>query len=142
MQFARQQYRQRPTKWHFLNRYYTIQRGSWADVREKQKQLLVEGRISVQAYNFDYNLETCQGWKWISERIAKAFKKPDPLAAMNQINIYRLEQCVEDVEKNLDRILAFMVDQESRPLEETEGFKYNAKWNVPLAERQAIAASN
>ena len=141
MQFARQQYRQRPTKWHFLNRFYSIQREGWKGVREQQKQLLVEGRISVQAFTVDHNLETCQGWKWIQDRIAKAYKKPDPLAAMNQVNIYRLEQCVEDVEKNLERIRAFVVEQSTLPLEETEGFKYNATWKVPVEERQAIAES-
>ena len=142
MQFARKQYRGRPTKWHFLNQFFTIRRETWPVLRDRQRTLLVGGRISVQAFKFEYNLECCSGWKWIQSRIEKAYQKKDPLAAINQINIYRLEQCVEEVKAFLEKIEAFTSTQESLPLAETEGYAYNQQWDISPEELEAILAED
>ena len=103
MQFIRTQYRQRPTKWIYLQRYYNIQRTLGRELRSEQKRLLLEGRMSLPAYQHNYNLEACTEWKWIQNQLKRAATKREPLKALNQINIYRLEQCVDAIEDLLKR---------------------------------------
>lgn len=141
MQFIRTQYRQRPTKWIYLQRYYNIQRTLGKELRSEQRRLLLEGRMSLPAYQHDYNLEACTEWKWIQNQLRRASTKPEPLKALNQINIYRLEQCVDAIEDLLKRAWDFIHEQDQLPLEETEGYKYNTRWNISQADIEAFVAS-
>lgn len=142
MQFSRKQYRGRPTKWLYLNRFFDIRRAIWPPIRERQLALFISGRISVQAFKFDYNLECCTGWKWIQAQVNRAHTKEDPLQSIGQINIYRLEQCIDEIEAFLKKVETFMSEQAALPLEETEGYSYNQHWGISPTELEAMVAED
>lgn len=100
MRFARKKYRNRPTKWQFLNRFYNIQRETWPQLKEALEELSVETNP----------LEEMPEWQWIVRKISKANTKPDPVAHLNQINIYRLEQCVLAIEERVKELQSCLED--------------------------------
>lgn len=112
MRFARKQYRNRPTKWQFLNRFYNIQREVWPPLKEEIASL--EEKDLFKAWSLEADgLEAMEEWKWIVKKIAQANTKPDPVAHLNQINIYRLEQCVVAIEKRAVDLKAALADCKS-----------------------------
>jgi len=140
MALTRQTYRGRATKWTNLNRFYEIKRDVWSDIRKRQRDMLVNKAFSPQAYKFTHNLETCEGWKWIVSRLEKASTKPNPVTYLNQINIYKLEMCMTEIESELKRIQEYTLEQEKLPLAETDGYKYNQQYCISVGELQELAA--
>lgn len=139
MKFARTHYRGKPTKWTRLDRYYHIQREIWPELKERLKELLRAGRVSAQAYKFDYDLERNTDWQWIKRKLKIANTKPDPITYLNQLNIYRLELAMQSIEAELERIQTFANEQTRLPLEKTEGWRYNQRYHISEEEYKALA---
>lgn len=132
-------YRGRPTKWSYLNQYYEAKRTTMKKVQERMQHLLGEGRLSMQYYLGECNIERNEGYLWIEHKLKLAQDKKDPTAYLNQINIYKLEQSVHDFLQALKRIAEYLDTQEELPLEETDGYAYNKRFNVSLADVRAFA---
>lgn len=141
MKFARQTYRGRPTKWQYINRFYEYKREGWKTLREIETRMFLEGRLSVTEYMENLNIETCEAWKWVQMKLDQANTKKDPTSALNQIDIYKLGDCVDEIDEEFKRISLQVMVLETCPLEECPGYVFNKKFNVSLEERQAIVAN-
>ena len=139
MKPAERTYRGRKTKWFYIDRYYAIIRTVWPEMRELQKKLLIEGRLSVKAFKYECDISRIGEFTWLQERIARAAKKANPIDNLNQINIYRLEQAIRQVDEWLVCTQDFLNLQISSPLEETEGYVYNKQYGISQEELLAVA---
>lgn len=134
-------YRNRPTKWYYLEQYFELNRSGWKLLRAKMKEMLLEGRLGIPEYLFTYNLEQLEEYRWIQERVNRAYAKTDPIRAINQINIYKLEECVEAINVKFKEIATSIEAIERLPLEETFGFQYNQEFHMDREDREAFLSN-
>ena len=76
MKFGRSQYKGQLTKWQNLAIYMKLRKTKWPVIRNLQKEMLLEGSLSVQDYLFDCNLLATEDVKWIEAKLLQAVKSP------------------------------------------------------------------
>ena len=131
---GRKQYAGHPTKWQYLSRFMKIRREEWPAVRTQAFSLVQQGRISVAAYEYNYNVEVLKSWKSVVALLEKVNSKPDPTLTFNQINIQNFGSWVVEIENEIQRIKAFLEKQRTLPFSETEGAKFNTQYNLNLVD--------
>jgi hypothetical protein len=138
VKFARQTYGGRPTKWVFISRFYDYKRDKWKTLRERMKALFLEGKLAAGEYLETLNMEKNPSWEWIQSKLDRASTKKDPTGALGQIDIYKLEEAVKDLDRQYRYCERYIRTIESSPLEECPGWVFNQKFHVTQEERQAV----
>ena len=139
MRFGRSQYRGQLTKWQNLAIYMKLRKTKWPAIRNLQKEMLLQGSMSVQDYLFDCNLLATEDVKWIEAKLLQAIKSPSTAVGFwNRIDICKLRQCVLGCMLNCSRIESYTEYQNSLPLGETVGYVFNLEYKIALEERMCV----